>query len=138
MPRNVELKLTIFSYLNQPNTLEVSFIADLLFLCYNNSMFLSKEERKDIMASYGYGKAIEKDYRQVGPDTWIYLFELENTKYILIVTDYLGDYDFDVFPHLLKFEEERLEFVLQQELSVKNPSLNKRIHANTILFEYTD
>ena len=100
-------------------------------------MFLSESERKDIMASYGYSEATEKDHYQVGPDTWIYLFELENAKYILIATDYLGDYEFDTFPHLLEFKDDKLEFVLQREIPAKNKPV-KEITANTILFEYTD
>ena len=47
-------------------------------------MYLSESERKSIMASYGYDRVIEKDHREVGPDTWIYLFEFEDLKYILI------------------------------------------------------
>lgn len=92
------------------------------------------------MNSYGYGKVIEQNHYQVGPDTWIYLFESECIKYVLIVTDYLGDYDFDVFPRLLKFNDgefNKFEFVLQREVPIKDKS-SQKIVANTILFEYTN
>ena len=89
-----------------------------------------------MMAIYGHEKAIEKDYREVGPDTWIYLFDDEGEKLLLISVDYTGDYEFEVFPHLLKFDS-GFEFVLQREIPVKNGSLKEKA-ANTILFEYTD
>lgn len=100
-------------------------------------MYLSKEERKEIIASYGLEDATEINHYEVGPDTWIYLFKIDNIKYILISTDYFGDYEFDVFPHLLKYESDRLEFVLQREISVKDASLKEKT-AGTLLFEYTD
>ena len=100
-------------------------------------MYLSKTEREEIMASHGCENAVEINHYEVGPDTWIYLFELNDTKYILISTDYTGDYEFDVFPHLLKYEDNRLEFVLQREILVKNNSLKEKA-AGTLLFEYTD
>ena len=89
------------------------------------------------MTLYGLEDATEINHYKVGPDTWIYLFELNDTKYILISTDYFGDYEFDVFPHLLKYENERLEFVLQREILVKDTSLKEKA-AGTLLFEYTD
>lgn len=89
------------------------------------------------MSAYGHEKAVEKDYREIDPDTWIYLFADNDKKYILIATDYLGYYNFEIFPHLLKFDS-RLEFVLQQEIPIKDESLLINIRANTILFEYTD
>ena len=89
------------------------------------------------MISYGCKNPTEINHYEVGPDTWIYLFELNDTKYILISTDYFGDYEFGVFPHLLKFESDRLEFVLQREIPVKDgPSREKA--SGTLLFEYTD
>ena len=97
-------------------------------------MYLSKAERKEIMAAYGYEDSTEINHYEVGPDTWIYLFEYDNKKYILIVTDYTGDYEFDVFPHLLKYEDNRLEFVLQCEIPVKDSSSEKAL--GTLLFEY--
>ena len=100
-------------------------------------MYLSKEERKEIMALYGCKGATETNHYEVGPDTWIYLFELNNKKYILISTDYFGDYEFDVFPHLLKYENDKLEFVLQREIPVKEGS-SKEKTSGTLLFEYTD
>ncbi|MBQ1387359.1 hypothetical protein IIY68_01005 [Candidatus Saccharibacteria bacterium] len=100
-------------------------------------MYLSKAERQEIMASYGYENSTEINHYEVRPDTWIYLFEYKGKKYILVATDYFGDYDFDVFPHLLKFESDRLEFVLQREIPVKDgPSREKA--SGTLLFEYTD
>ncbi|MBQ3413604.1 hypothetical protein IJH33_02015 [Candidatus Saccharibacteria bacterium] len=100
-------------------------------------MYFTKTERKEIMALYGYENSAEINHYEVGPDTWIYLFELNGSKYILISTDYTGDYEFGVFPHLLKYEGDRLEFVLQREIQVKDDSLKEKA-ANTILFEYTD
>ena len=100
-------------------------------------MSLSKAERQEIMTSYGYKNITEINHYEVGPDTWIYLFELNGTKYILISTDYFGDYEFDVFPHLLKYESKRLEFVLQREIPVKDEALRGKV-VGTILFEYTD
>ena len=67
-------------------------------------MFLSKEELKDVMLAYEREGSIEKDHYEVGPDTWFYLFEHKDKKYILVTTDYLGDYDFDSFPHTLSFD----------------------------------
>lgn len=89
------------------------------------------------MALYGCEEFEENNHYEVGADTWIYLFGNENKKYILVVTDYTGDYEFDVFPHLLKFESDRLEFVLQKEIPVKDSSLEEKA-SGTILFEYTD
>ena len=89
------------------------------------------------MALYGCKGATETNHYKVGPDTWIYLFELNNKKYILISTDYFGDYEFDVFPHLLKYESDKLEFVLQREIPVKEGS-SKEKTSGTLLFEYTD
>ena len=100
-------------------------------------MYLSKTERKNAMAIYGRENATEKNHYQVGPDTWIYLFEDGDKKYLLISVDYTGDYEFDVFPHLLKFESDRFEFVLQREIPVRDDSLKEKA-SNTILFEYTD
>ena len=99
-------------------------------------MYLTKPERKAIMSAYGHEKAVEKDHYEVDPDTWVYLFDDNGKKYILIATDYLGYYDFEVFPHLLRFDT-RHEFVLQQEIPAKN-NIPETIHINTILFEYTD
>ena len=88
------------------------------------------------MAAYGFEDFTENNHYAVGPDTWIYLFEHADKKYILITTDYLGDYEFDVFPHLLKFDNS--EFILQSEVPIKDNSLLEKIHTNTILFEYSD
>lgn len=103
-------------------------------------MYLSESERKDIMVAYGFDGISEKNHYQVELDTWVYLFEDDDKKYLLIDADYLGNFEFDVFPHLLKFENgefNKLEFVLQREIPVKNDS-SKEKTANTILFEYTD
>lgn len=100
-------------------------------------MYLSESERKEIMALYGRKNVVGKDYYQVEPDTWIYLFEDDDKKYLLIDADYLGDYEFDVFPHLLKFENSeftKLGFVLQREIPIEDDSSKEKV-ANTILFE---
>ncbi|MBR3236411.1 hypothetical protein IKF92_01895 [Candidatus Saccharibacteria bacterium] len=99
-------------------------------------MYLSKTERKEVMSAYGYEDSTEINYYEVGPDTWIYLFGHDDKKFILIVTDYTGDYEFDVFPHLLKFESDRLGFVLQREIPIEDSSSEKAW--GTLLFEYTD
>ena len=100
-------------------------------------MFMSNEELKTIMSAYGFEDYSAVNHYEVGPDTWIYLFECKGKKYILVATDYFGDYDFDVFPHLLKYESDRLEFVLQREIPVKDNSSREKT-AGTLLFEYTD
>lgn len=103
-------------------------------------MYLSESERQELMALYGCEQAIHINHYEVGPDTWIYLFKDDNIKYLLISVDHLGDYDFEVFPRLLRFNDDafpKLEFVLQREIPVKNQSL-KHEAVGTILFEYTD
>lgn len=99
-------------------------------------MYLSKAERKEVMTAYGYEDSVEINHYEVGPDTWIYLFGHDDKKYILIVTDDISEYEFDVFPHLLKYESDRLEFVLQCEMPIKDRSSEKAL--GTLLFEYTD
>ena len=89
------------------------------------------------MAAYGCEDSTEISHYEVGPDTWVYLFVGGEKKYILVATDYTGDYEFDIFPHLLRFESNKLEFVLQREIPVKIEALKERV-TNTILFEYTD
>ena len=103
-------------------------------------MFLSKEELKDVILAYGYEDSIEKGHYEVGPDTWFYLFEYKDKKYILVTTDYLGDYDFDSFPHTLGFDGifRKNNFILQREVPSVDDSVFKRIHVNAVLFEYTD
>lgn len=99
-------------------------------------MHLSKTERKEVMSAYAYEDSTEINHYEVGPDTWIYLFGHDDKKIILIVTDYTGDYEFDVFPYLLKFESDRLGFVLQCEIPIEDSSSEKAW--GTLLFEYTD
>lgn len=103
-------------------------------------MFLSKEELKDVMLAYNYKGPIENYHYVVGPDTWIYLFEYKDKKYILVTTDYLGDYDFDSFPNTLSFDSIfcKNKFTLQREVPSVDDSVFKRIHINAVLFEYTD
>lgn len=103
-------------------------------------MYLSKEERKEILTAYDRKNLIEDNHYQTEPDVWVYLFHDTNgKKYILIAADYI-DYYYDVFPDLLKFENSeftKLEFVLQREIPIKDNSLAEKA-SNTILFEYTD
>lgn len=103
-------------------------------------MYLSKEVSKEVLAAYDHENLIEDNHYQVELDVWVHLFHDTNSKkYVLIVADYI-DYYYDVFPHLLKFENSefsKLEFVLQREIPVKDGSL-KEIVLGAILFEYTD
>lgn len=103
-------------------------------------MYLSNDERKEIMFAYGCEDFTEINHYEVGPDTWIYLFEHDDKKYLLVTTDYLGDYEFDVFPHLLRYDDafNKIDFVLQREIPAKNNSLLEKARINTILFEYTN
>lgn len=88
------------------------------------------------MVAYGLENAVEKDHYEVGPDTWVYLFEEKDKNYLLVSTDYTGDYEFEAFPHLLKLSN-GVEFVLQREVLVVNDCLTEKV-SNTVLFEYTD
>ena len=110
------------------------------FLWHNKTMYLSNDERKEIMFAYGCEDFTEINHYEVGPDTWIYLFEHDDKKYLLVTTDYLGDYEFDVFPHLLRYDDasNKIDFVLQREIPAKNNSLLEKARINTILFEYTN
>jgi len=102
-------------------------------------MYLSGSELKENLSAYGFESFSEKGHYQVGPDTWVYLFESEDKNYVLISADFI-DFDFDVFPHLLRFsnsEFTKMDFVLQREIPVKDNSLKEKI-AGTILFEYTN
>ena len=70
---------------------------------------------------------------------FIFFCDKNDKKYVLIDTDHI-DFDFETYPHLLKFDDSeftKLKFVLQREISVKNDSLRKKT-AGTLLFEYTD
>ena len=103
-------------------------------------MYLSKSEREKIIAAYDCEGLVESDHYQVEPDTWVYLFcDKNDKKYVLIDADYL-DFDFEVYPHLLKFNNSefiKLELVLQREIPIKN-SASKEQTSGTFLFEYTD
>ena len=104
-------------------------------------MFMSNEELKTIMSAYGFEDYSAVNHYEVGPDTWVYLFEHENKKYVLVTADYLGDYEFDTFPHLLKFDDnefEKIDFVLRSEVPIKDESLLGNIRSNTTLFEYSN
>ena len=103
-------------------------------------MYLTKSEREIAVSAYGFKNLTEDDHYQVDYDVWVYLFhDKNNKKYVLIVADYI-DYYYDVFPHLLKFDYgfKKIEFVLQRELPIQDERSLINIHANTILFEYTD
>lgn len=103
-------------------------------------MYLSKLERERIITAYDCEDLVESNHYQVEPDTWVYLFRGKNDKkYVLIDADCL-DFDFEVYPHLLKFNNSefvQLEFVLQCEIPVKN-SASKEQTFGTLLFEYAD
>ena len=103
-------------------------------------MYLSESERKKIIAAYDCEDLVESNHYQVEPDTWVYLFRDKNDKkYVLINADYL-DFDFEVYPHLLRFDNgefTKLDFVLQREIPVKDSSSREKA-AGTLLFEYTD
>ena len=64
-------------------------VAGLFLLYYNKCMYLSKDERKDIMIAYGHEDAVGKDHYEIGPDTWIYLFEDNEGKYLLVTECFL-------------------------------------------------
>lgn len=102
-------------------------------------MYLSRLELVEILLAYGFEYFQNENHYQVEPDVWVYIFESDNKKYILISADFL-DYDFDVFPHLLRFnngEFMKIDFVLQKEIPIKNNSLREKA-IGTILFEYTE
>lgn len=106
----------------------------LLFLCYNIFIYLSKEERKDIIEAYGLDNFIEESHYQVEPDTWVYLFAKEDKHYVLISADFL-DFYYDHFPTLLRFnnfEFQQIDFMLQKKVNSINPEKT----SGTICFEY--
>lgn len=98
-------------------------------------MYLSKSERKEILKAYGYENLVDYRHFQVEPDTWVYLFhDSDDKKYVLIYADYM-DYEFDHFPHLLRFnngEFREMDFVLQREIISQDA--DKTFHS--ALFEY--
>ncbi|MBR3248797.1 hypothetical protein IKF89_02080 [Candidatus Saccharibacteria bacterium] len=100
-------------------------------------MYLSKSEREEIIKSYDCKNLIEDTHYQVEPDTWVYLFkDPGGKKYVLISADYM-DFDFDHFPHLLRFDNgefRKIDFILQKEI----PSLDTKKTSQSILFEYAD
>jgi len=99
-------------------------------------MYLSKPDLKEILSAYGFQFFSEENHYQVEPDIWVYIFKSADKKYVLISTDYI-DFDIDVFPHLLRFDNgefTKIDFVLQREIPVKN---NAEKAIGTILFEYT-
>ena len=103
-------------------------------------MYLSASELKGIIAAYDCENFIGDGHYQLEPDTWVYLFHDKNDKkYILIDADYF-DFDFEVYPHLLRFNNSgftKFDFVLQREIPLKEGHSKKEIHG-TFLFEYTD
>lgn len=89
-------------------------------------MYLSKEERKDIIEAYGFDEFIEENHYQVEPDTWVYLFFNVDNHYVLISADFL-DFYYDHFPALLRFnnfEFQQIDFVLRREVNSINPEKN--------------
>lgn len=79
-------------------------------------------------------------YATINICIWVYLFEHDDKKYLLVATDYFGDYEFDVFPHLLKYDDNafrKIDFVLQREIPIKDGFLREQA-SGTLLFEYTD
>ena len=99
-------------------------------------MFLTKEEREKILESFGLGDASEVNHYQVKEDVWIYLFEKDRNKYVLISADYM-DYEYDHFPHLLRFPyngSQTIDLVLQEE--IKSNNLNKT--QNCAMFKYVN
>ena len=66
---------------------------------------LEEKELKEIIASYGLGDLVFERFVQVGPDTAIYVFrDNNNLKYVLLVTDYLGEYGELKLPHEFSFD----------------------------------
>ena len=100
-------------------------------------MYLTKQERKEIIEAYDCKNLVEDTHYQVEPDTWVYLFhDSNNKKFVLISADYL-DFEFDHLPQLLRFDNsefQKIDFVLQKEI----PSLDPDKTANSLLFEYKD
>lgn len=97
-------------------------------------MYLSKEERKDIIEAYGFDNFIEGNHYQVEPDTWVYLFSNGNNYYVLISADFL-DFYYDHLPALLRFnnfEFQQINFVLRREVN----SINSEKTSGTLCFEY--
>ena len=97
-------------------------------------MYLSKEERKDIIKAYGFDNFIEGNHYQVEPDTWVYLFSNGNNYYVLISADFL-DFYYDHLPALLRFnnfEFQQINFVLRREVN----SINSEKTSGTLCFEY--
>ncbi len=98
-------------------------------------MYLSKAELETLIKNYGYESLIMDAHYQVEPDVWVYLFhDLDDKKYVLVVADY-PDFDFDYYPHLLRFDNgefHKIDFVLQREIPSRNPAQTDY----NILFEY--
>lgn len=97
-------------------------------------MYLSKEERKDIIEAYGFDEFIEENHYQVEPDTWVYLFTKGDKHYVLISADFL-DFYYDHFPTLLRFnnfEFHQIDLVLRREVKSINPEKT----SGMLCFEY--
>lgn len=70
---------------------------------------IDKEELKEIIESYGLGNLVFDVFKQVEPDTALYIFHDEdnvNANYCLIVADYLDndielpcDFEYDYYPN---------------------------------------
>ncbi len=99
-------------------------------------MFLTIEERKEILEAFGLDETREISHYQVDEDVWIYLFEKNSDKYVLISADYM-DYEYDHFPHLLRFKyngSQTIDLVLQEEIGSNDLDRTQ----NCALFRYTD
>ena len=81
---------------------------------------LKEKELKEIIASYGLGDLVFERFVQVEPDTAMYVFHDNDTKYVLLVADYLGGYDEFELPHEFKFDyypDRRVKFNAIRRLS---------------------
>ena len=89
-------------------------------------MYLSKEERNDIIEAYGFDKFIEE--KSLSGRAWYVgvFFTKGDKHYVPISADFL-DFYYDHFPALLRFnnfEFQQIDFVLRREVNSINPEKN--------------